>query len=57
MTGKHVFGTMNGLRGMAALAVVAYHWSLRHALHLENGFLAVDFFFVLSGSKDCSLFL
>ena len=40
---------MNGLRGMAALAVVAYHWSLRHALYLENGFLAVDFFFVLSG--------
>lgn len=49
MADKQVFQTMNGLRGIAALVVVAYHWSLRKPLHLANGFLAVDFFFVLSG--------
>jgi peptidoglycan/LPS O-acetylase OafA/YrhL len=49
MTGKRVFETMNGLRGVAAVTVVAYHWLPRHTFGLENGFLAVDFFFVLSG--------
>ena len=49
MSGKHVFETMNGLRGFAALVVVGFHWSLRDPLNLENGFLAVDLFFVLSG--------
>ena len=49
MADKQIFGTMNGLRGIAALAVVGYHFSLRGPLHLQNGFLAVDLFFVLSG--------
>lgn len=40
-----VFATMNGLRGIAAMVVIAYHWF--HGL--PNGYLAVDFFYVLSG--------
>jgi peptidoglycan/LPS O-acetylase OafA/YrhL len=40
---------MNGLRGVAALAIVAYHWSFRELLNLDHGFLAVDLFFMLSG--------
>lgn len=50
MAKKKVFETMNGLRGVAALAVVAYHcFTLHDSLNLKYGFLAVDFFFVLSG--------
>ena len=49
MADKQVFQTMNGLRGVAALAVVAFHWTLQQPLHLKYGYLAVDFFFVLSG--------
>lgn len=49
LSDKRVFGTMNGLRGIAALVVVAIHWSLGDALGLKYGFLAVDLFFVLSG--------
>ncbi len=49
MKDKRTFGTINGLRGVAALVIVAYHSSLYDALNLKNGFLAVDFFFVLSG--------
>jgi len=36
---------MNGLRGIAAMVVVAFHWFRG----LPNGYLAVDFFYVLSG--------
>ncbi len=49
MSDKHIFETMNGLRGFAALIVVTYHLSLSEPLSLGNGFLAVDLFFVLSG--------
>lgn len=42
---RKVFVTMNGLRGIAAMGVVAYHWFHE----LPNGYLAVDFFYVLSG--------
>jgi peptidoglycan/LPS O-acetylase OafA/YrhL len=48
MSDKKIFGTMNGLRGIAALMVVALHWSLPGAQYF-NSFLAVDFFFALSG--------
>ncbi len=48
MADKHIFETMNGLRGFAALAVVGLHWLDNHP-NLANGFLAVDLFFVLSG--------
>lgn len=47
---KHTYKTLDALRGVAALAVVVFHakrllgWSA-----LPSGYLAVDFFFVLSG--------
>ena len=41
------FETLDGLRGFAAFAVLVYH-ALSHYL-IPKGFLAVDFFFVLSG--------
>ena len=42
---------LDGLRGVAALAVVAYHFGGRTMLPFmeARGYLAVDFFFVLSG--------
>ena len=45
---------LDGLRGVAAIAVVIYH--LGQALHLPllpSAYLAVDFFFVLSGFVLC----
>ncbi|HEV2677866.1 MAG TPA: acyltransferase [Aliidongia sp.] len=46
----HVFVALDGLRGVAALAVVVFHYSIHlgHPL-LPNAYLAVDFFFALSG--------
>lgn len=43
--------TLDWLRGMAAITVVAFHFSRRLELPLlfGHGYLAVDFFFVLSG--------
>ncbi len=38
------FDALDGLRGVAALAVALFHWLLSF-----NGYLAVDFFLVLSG--------
>lgn len=38
------FSALDGLRGLAAIAVALFHWLLNFA-----GFLAVDFFLVLSG--------
>lgn len=49
MSEKRVFGVMNGLRGVAALLVVVFHWSFRDLLHLEHAYIVVDLFFVLSG--------
>ena len=47
---KHVFLMLDALRGIAAISIVVFHYSLNleHQL-LPNSFLAVDFFFVLSG--------
>lgn len=43
-SGRYV--TLDGMRGVAALAVAAYHLNASLA---PNGYLAVDFFFALSG--------
>lgn len=48
---RHRYAALDGLRGIAALGVVLYHAGA--GLHLPwlvpRGYLAVDFFFVLSG--------
>jgi len=51
---KQHFGILDGLRGVAALAVVTFHfmeWAYPDASKnfIGHGFLAVDFFFCLSG--------
>ncbi|WP_081631200.1 acyltransferase [Methylobacterium sp. 77] len=48
--GQH-FQTLDLLRGIAAIAVVIYHFSSRinYAGLMYHGYLAVDFFFCLSG--------
>jgi peptidoglycan/LPS O-acetylase OafA/YrhL len=48
--GRHLM-LLDGLRGVAALSVLAYHFGQRAGLPylLPHGYLAVDFFFVLSG--------
>jgi peptidoglycan/LPS O-acetylase OafA/YrhL len=51
----HQFVTLDGLRGVAALTVVLFHASPLFGLnifrngYLHEGYLAVDFFFLLSG--------
>lgn len=59
MTSPHLlqkphFAILHGLRGVAALTVVAFHLLEAHAtshldLMINHGYLAVDFFFLLSG--------
>src|SRR5882757_1690877 len=51
---KPHFPILDGLRGVAALTVVAFHICEAHSTsHLDqvinHGYLAVDFFFLLSG--------
>lgn len=43
------YTTLDGMRGLAALAVALYHWGLVTSPVAPAGYLAVDFFFVLSG--------
>lgn len=54
---KRYFGELESLRGIAALMVVLYHveWSNPLTPHtfFRNGYLMVDFFFVLSGFVIC----
>lgn len=46
----HQFVTMDGLRGVAALAVIAFHGRVTvYPVRFPSGYLAVDFFFMLSG--------
>jgi len=54
LTTKPHYAILDGLRGVAALLVVAFHLCETHATsHLDqvinHGYLAVDFFFLLSG--------
>jgi peptidoglycan/LPS O-acetylase OafA/YrhL len=49
LPGGHRFRTLDGLRGLAALLVMAHHMRLFFYDHLPEAYLAVDFFFVLSG--------
>ncbi|WP_421837106.1 acyltransferase family protein [Novosphingobium sp.] len=51
MAGHERYRLLDELRGVAALAVLAFHIGTRGGgpLILPNGFLAVDFFFMLSG--------
>ncbi|MDR3328830.1 MAG: acyltransferase [Prevotellaceae bacterium] len=54
LTTKPHYPILDGLRGVAAIVVVAFHLCEAHATgHLDqlinHGYLAVDFFFVLSG--------
>jgi len=54
MKSKPHFEILDGLRGVAAVMVVAFHLCEAHATSPENqlinhGYLAVDFFFLLSG--------
>lgn len=51
---KRHYPILDGLRGVAALMVVAFHFLEPHAASrfaqiINHGYLAVDFFFVLSG--------
>ena len=51
---KPHYPILDGLRGIAALIVVAFHFCEAHATSrfdqiINHGYLAVDFFFVLSG--------
>jgi peptidoglycan/LPS O-acetylase OafA/YrhL len=45
---RHNFAALDGLRGVAAMAVVLFHCYKGGGV-LTNGALAVDFFFILSG--------
>lgn len=50
MNASERFETLDGLRGVAAVCVVVYHLSIIGApVVLPHGWLAVDFFFILSG--------
>jgi peptidoglycan/LPS O-acetylase OafA/YrhL len=54
VVGKPHYAILDGLRGVAALIVVAFHILEAHAtshldLMINHGYLAVDFFFLLSG--------
>ena len=56
MTDKPRYDILDGLRGVAALAVLGYHLFEAVAFaagaerqQMYHGFLAVDFFFILSG--------
>jgi len=54
LAGKPHYAILDGLRGVAALMVVVFHFLEAHAtshldLMINHGYLAVDFFFLLSG--------
>jgi peptidoglycan/LPS O-acetylase OafA/YrhL len=51
---KPHFAILNGLRGVAAIAVICFHileahWGSPFNRVINHGYLAVDFFFILSG--------
>src|SRR5882757_4576753 len=55
MTAKNHYVVLDGLRGVASLTVVAFHLCETYSLGdpfaqvINHGYLAVDFFFLLSG--------
>ncbi|HTZ70262.1 MAG TPA: acyltransferase [Acetobacteraceae bacterium] len=49
IVGTRHYGTLDGLRGVAAIAVVGYHIDDFLGFRPESAYLAVDLFFVLSG--------
>ena len=47
---KPHYHILDGLRGVAALTVIGYHiFEAYDCRHINHGYLAVDFFFILSG--------
>ena len=47
---KPHYNILDGLRGVAALAVIGYHiFEAYDCRHINHGYLSVDFFFILSG--------
>ena len=51
---KHRFHVLDGMRGLAAVVVMVFHWFYdEHFTLLRNSFIAVDFFFILSGFVIC----
>ena len=46
---RREFQTLNGLRGIAAIFVVIYHFPKDFKWHPQHAYLAVDLFFVISG--------
>ncbi len=51
----HVFTTLDGMRGVAALFVILRHWIpfFGNDIQFSESFLAVDLFFALSGAVLC----
>lgn len=58
---QHRFHVLDGMRGLAAILVMVYHYYLSEQLaptpwaiaHLSGTYIAVDFFFILSGFVIC----
>ncbi|MGN6805748.1 MAG: acyltransferase family protein [Trinickia sp.] len=48
--------SLEGMRGLAALLVVLYHAKVSRPPIFDNGYLAVDLFFVLSGFVICTTY-
>ena len=51
MDTKHQFIALDGLRGIAAFAVIGWHWKtiIPGLPDMQSGYLSVDLFFLLSG--------
>jgi peptidoglycan/LPS O-acetylase OafA/YrhL len=48
--------TLDGMRGFAAIAVLLYHLHGAAPVQMPGGYLAVDFFFALSGVVICAAY-
>jgi peptidoglycan/LPS O-acetylase OafA/YrhL len=50
MQGKQRYEILDGMRGIAAIIVMLFHYNIQHGYRMfHNVFTAVDFFFILSG--------
>ena len=54
--GSARFTTLDGMRGFAAIAVLLYHLHGSSVVAMPGGYLAVDFFFALSGFVICAAY-